>query len=1132
MKFQMILLMLVFFGMLFPFSLNVENLDLDVTRSSGVTEIKSGNSHNTSGIPGEPAIPLITQFVELPDNKQLGNIQILPVSIKTQSLSNPVKAIPQNLPLSDHYINNPDIKPELDTQRCREIFNNDWIYHVSTEKLGSKNIAIISLYSLKFDVDSNTLIIPESFDLDLNLVNESQPESFQHNYTTQLIGKSIGLDFRNDYDPGYLVIYPESFQEEVDELVYWRFLQGLDVYQIAVESISSQYAGADLQEKIRNCIIDFYQMYNISHVTLIGDVDQLPARALYAFDCSFGAYDDENDIPADIYYAGLNGTWDDNGNGVYGEDDDGGDFLPEVFVGRIPADSPEELQHYISRLIPYEKGLFSNLNKAAGFSMELWTGSQSYQCQQFIYDMFFPDDYQIDFIYHDENTTDNAYAIINENRNIIQHTGHAGKTILSLENGYIRNENLNNLANDWGGLFYSIGCWSAALDYDSVGENLVTWPDHGFLGYVGNSRYGWGAPAAPGFGFSEFYQKEFMRLIFEENITSLAELNAIHKLPFVPYWNGTSVYKWCGYELNALGDSYFNILLYDSKDFDYQLNVQDDMIMLNVSENGYPISDMVVTCGIDQQQTDAWGSALIDVQNESEIYCYKKGYLFKTIALDSADPTPFVANITDIDPGGYQQGSERVFSFDLINPTEVQKDVLIQFDYSSDFLYIQPEIEALNLPANDSVDDIQCAFGIKSISESQQLQDGFVIPATIKIIDEDNGELLSHHSIVFKINAPILDIKSFRYNTMDLHYPDGNEFQCCIFNDGDITLYGLDIQFEADSIVFDDDRITHSGLLMPGDSLIVYNAWSSTTPIDIENISLKISTQLFQQSYIFEQNYSVSTGDIALEESFEEPVDWVAAPAWQSVSYYSFEGDMSLSCRPSKPGSYDIEIPSITYLNDSFISFQYRYKMPMYGKDGVYLILDTDSQSDTLLFLGAGGALLSNTREDAQVYIESDWAEYRLNIADNSSIDLDAGEQMNLWLRFIYSETIDGFNQYDSMDYMGVFIDQLRLGEDWSDFEQPYPEEVSVIVYPNPNADFHWVNVKVLLDESQSATLQVFNIRGQRIRALKHINLNAGENLILWDKKDEFDRNVETGIYLLKLKIGNESYYRKVLILN
>jgi len=62
------------------------------------------------------------------------------------------------------------------------------------------------------------------------------------------------------------------------------------------------------------------------------------------------------------------------------------------------------------------------------------------------------------------------------------------------------------------------------------------------------------------------------------------------------------------------------------------------------------------------------------------------------------------------------------------------------------------------------------------------------------------------------------------------------------------------------------------------------------------------------------------------------------------------------------------------------LSFYYKYKMPMYGEDGVYIILEHSGISDTLLFLGAGGALPENNLRTPQVYIESDWAKYSINI--------------------------------------------------------------------------------------------------------------------------------------------------------
>ena len=72
-----------------------------------------------------------------------------------------------------------------------------------------------------------------------------------------------------------------------------------------------------------------------------------------------------------VYYAGLDGDWDDDGDGIYGEISfdcalgvDEGDWCPDVCLGRIPCTTVSELNMYLKRLLAtdYSKLTISDIN--------------------------------------------------------------------------------------------------------------------------------------------------------------------------------------------------------------------------------------------------------------------------------------------------------------------------------------------------------------------------------------------------------------------------------------------------------------------------------------------------------------------------------------------------------------------------------------------------------------------------------------------------------------------------------------------------------------------------------------------------------------------------------------------------
>ncbi|MDY6915862.1 MAG: C25 family cysteine peptidase, partial [Candidatus Cloacimonadota bacterium] len=458
--------------------------------------IKNLISH--SGDVGSPMIPLSSVFMKLPVNKKIANVKISFLQSESIFLDHPLIPIQQMQPLVKKTA--PEFVLPSDVAYHKRVYPDNKLFKVSYGFCGSSKIGQISFYSIKYLPLQQVIEVPSKVKIEYDLVtgDSKNRKITTDNYTTSRIKQEIGLkNSKNDIQPVYLLIFPQALSSAYADLAEWRNKQGITVITETYENILSLSSGVDEQEKLRNFIIEMYQEHQISHLTLGADVSIIPSRIAFAFDCDYGLADNENDLLCDMYYGCLDGNWDANGNGIYGEDEDETDYWAEVYVSRIPAENSAQVEYYIEKLKQYEQGEIEQYEKAGGFSMQLWPGCSSEICQQFIYEIFFPQNYQIELLYGENNNEDAAYQLLNDNLNLAQHTGHGWFTSLSLENGQISHNNISNLQNEWGGIFYSIGCWTAAMDYNAIGESLVRKIDAGFLGYVGNSRYGWGAAGAP-----------------------------------------------------------------------------------------------------------------------------------------------------------------------------------------------------------------------------------------------------------------------------------------------------------------------------------------------------------------------------------------------------------------------------------------------------------------------------------------------------------------------------------------------------------------------------------------------------------------------------------------------------------
>lgn len=144
---------------------------------------------------------------------------------------------------------------------------------------------------------------------------------------------SVPAQAQNQFDT--LLICPVEFQAALTEWIEYREAQG---HRIRVEAPAATAAGIKLQ--VRRVAT----RHPIEHLFLIGDPGQeiprpdviVPTDYVDAkVNVLFGS---ERHIATDNTYADL--------------DDDG---LPELTLGRLPVDSPEEVQQFVQRVIDYEQ---------------------------------------------------------------------------------------------------------------------------------------------------------------------------------------------------------------------------------------------------------------------------------------------------------------------------------------------------------------------------------------------------------------------------------------------------------------------------------------------------------------------------------------------------------------------------------------------------------------------------------------------------------------------------------------------------------------------------------------------------------------------------------------------------------
>jgi hypothetical protein len=339
-----------------------------------------------------------------------------------------------------------------------------------------------------------------------------------------------------------------------------------------IEDIMSTFAGYDSAETVRNGIIDAYQQWStLEYVVLGGDDEYLPHRGL----CFIGYGENETDIPADLYYAALDGNWDLNGNHIYGEPFED-DLVAELAVGRFAVDSPVEIANMINKSLTYstspvDADLENALMVGEDLGWVVWGGDSKDEIMNGSSNWGYttvglPSNFDVVTLYDRNGIWDphtHLLPLLNSGVHFVNHLGHSSNSYnMKLNRGEINSNNiLNNGSNHLFYIPYSQGCYSAAFDNrnswgsheseDCIAEAWTTL-GNGAVAYIGNSRYGWGDISCTN-GSSQRFDREFFDALFGEGITRLGWTNGDSKEDVIYYIDSTVV-RYVYYCINILGD--------------------------------------------------------------------------------------------------------------------------------------------------------------------------------------------------------------------------------------------------------------------------------------------------------------------------------------------------------------------------------------------------------------------------------------------------------------------------------------------------------------------------------------------------------------------------------------------------
>jgi hypothetical protein len=371
----------------------------------------------------------------------------------------------------------------------------------------------------------------------------------------------------------YLIITTESWDDYFTTFATFQTQRGFKAGIFLKSWIVANYAGVDEAAKIRAFIIDAYNTWDVDYALLVGDAGDangIPHRGLRAD--GYGEID--NNIPADIYYGALNGTWNTDNDSYWGEVGEE-DFYPEVAVGRACVSDATQAQNFVTKTMRYlNSPVVAESDDALMVGELLWSSPLTYgdtYKDQIRYGSnadgyttvgFLPGTMNVGYLYDSYGTWSKTTLIglMEGGKNIINHLGHCNvQYALKMYNTDIPqfdNDGTTHSLN----FVYSQGCYCGSMDNRDpdgayIGDcfaEAFTCDDDGAVAVIMNSRYGWGDPGGTN-GSSQYFDRQYFDAFFNEHLWAIGTANDDSKTDNV--WSvNYGANRWCYYQLNLFGD--------------------------------------------------------------------------------------------------------------------------------------------------------------------------------------------------------------------------------------------------------------------------------------------------------------------------------------------------------------------------------------------------------------------------------------------------------------------------------------------------------------------------------------------------------------------------------------------------
>ncbi len=233
----------------------------------------------------------------------------------------------------------------------------------------------------------------------------------------------------------------------------------------------------------------------------------------------------------------------------------------------------------------------------------------------------------------------------------------------------------------------------------------------------------------------------------------------------------------------------------------------------------------------------------------------------------------------------------------------------------------------------------------------------------------------------------------------------------------------------------------------------------------------------------------------------------MTTPPLTDEAYAAYEGSKYMAAFASTtPANNDWMItPEFTLGDSGSFNFMGKSITDQYGLERFNVLVSTGSTNPNDFTSISGGT-----------YIEAPitWTQYSYGLDDYAN------------------QTIRVAIQCVSNDAFIFMVDNVEIDAPGGTPNNP---EVTPVIsqlignYPNPfNPE---TSIAFSTKENGPVSIDIYNVRGQKVRSLLNENKEAGNHTVVWNGKDDNGKNVASGVFFYRMKSGKYSSTKKMILM-